>query len=128
MTQSVCGSYKYCRGGSSILQPVSASVMSRSPLLDSFDPFATHPFTNNSGLEPLPPLPSPYPSSISPTQSMNSLSSESVTHSSLNLQKQLLSPPSLPSSPAANVPIFVPFRVDTSSPDLELDMILKKKP
>ena len=100
-------------------------MTTRSPLLDSFDPFATHPFTNNSGLEPPPPLPSSYPSSISPTQSINSLSSESRTPSFSKLQKQPVSPPS---SPQANAPIFVLFRaesVDTS--DLELDLILKKK-
>lgn len=120
----LCSSYKQCR-----IVPSTTSVrlilMTRSPLLDFFDPFAIHPFTNNSGLEPPPPLPSPYPPSISPIQSMNSLSSESLTHSSPKLQKQPVSPPS---SPQANAPIFVPFRVDTPSPDLELDLILKKNP
>lgn len=119
----LCCSYKQHRV---VHSTTCVHLMTRSPLLDSFDPFATHPFTNNSGLEPPPPLPSPYPSSISPTQSVNPSSTESLTTSSPKLQKQPVSPPSSPSSPQANTPIFVPFRVDTSSPDLELDMILKK--
>ncbi|KAI0035961.1 hypothetical protein K488DRAFT_42205 [Vararia minispora EC-137] len=38
---------------------------SQSPL-SSFDPFATHPFTNNQGLMPHPPPPSKYPRGVNP--------------------------------------------------------------
>jgi len=123
--------------------------MTRSPLLDSFDPFATHPFTNNSGLTPPPPLPSLYPSihsqttldiiptSSSSTQTVNSLSSSlniqnspssspniQNTPSFPHLQKQPVPlPSSSPATPSRSPPIFVPYRRDTSSPDL----VLKKK-
>ncbi|KAF8162948.1 hypothetical protein B0H34DRAFT_693524 [Crassisporium funariophilum] len=125
--------------------------MAHSPL-QSFDPFATHPFTNNSGLAPQPPLPSPYPvpipsphrqssrstgypkypdlstsssstSSVSSTSSIYSSSSTQKTltpHSPIPLRRdqQLSSSPKMASSPTR--PIFVPFRQETSSPDLVL--------
>ncbi|KIM49421.1 hypothetical protein M413DRAFT_21651 [Hebeloma cylindrosporum] len=118
--------------------------MVQSPLLESFDPFATHPFTNGCGLLPQPPPPSlyaiPIPSSHSKPKelqkypdlstSASSISSSSSTKS-LNFATPLTSPqpqrppPSssvTPSSPPGRQ-IFVPFRKDTSSPDL----VLKKK-
>ncbi|KAF8803506.1 hypothetical protein BYT27DRAFT_7259966 [Phlegmacium glaucopus] len=108
--------------------------MARSPLLDSFDPFATHPFTNNSGLTPPPPLPSLYPSSIhsqlipassSSIQTVNlvSLSLNTSPLASPPLQKQPVPLSSPVATPSRSPPIFVPYRRDTSSPDL----VLKKK-
>ena len=119
--------------------------MACSPLLESFDPFATHPFTNGCGVLPQPPPPSlyaiPIPSSHSKpiglskypdlSTSASSISSSNSTQS-LNFTTPLLSPqPQRPSPSSSATPssppgrqIFVPFRKDTSSPDL----VLKKKP
>lgn len=111
--------------------------MTRSPLLDSFDPFAIHPFTNNSGLTPLPPLPSLYPlpipsqptypglpTSSSSTQTINSISSMPNIQNTPSFFQPQSQPVPLPkASPSRSPPIFVPYRRDTSSPDL----VLKKK-
>ncbi|EDR10946.1 uncharacterized protein LACBIDRAFT_315972 [Laccaria bicolor S238N-H82] len=108
------------------------------PLLDSFDPFATHPFTNNSGVVPQPPQPSLYPIPMpSPRARPNHMSSCPVdstppsfpTNSTQNSpplrspipQKRGPVSPILPSSPTR--PIFTPFQREVSSPDL----LLKKK-
>jgi hypothetical protein len=113
-------------------------------LLESFDPFATHPFTNGCGVLPQPPPPSlyavPIPSShskpigLSKYPDLSTFASTTPSSSptqSLNATAPLLSPqpqrPSLSSSATPSSPpgrqIFVPFRKDTSSPDL----VLKKK-
>lgn len=123
---------------------------SQSQLLKSFDPFATHPFTNGSGLQPQPPKPSQYPipipsprrpsaflptysqyygnstqspsSSTSSESSMPSKSPPFPIHAPQPRQGPLVPNPSTsPASPPQ--PIFVPFRKDTSSPEL----VLKKK-
>ncbi|KAF9452262.1 hypothetical protein P691DRAFT_805145 [Macrolepiota fuliginosa MF-IS2] len=121
---------------------------SQSQLLDSFDPFATHPFTNGSGLVPQPPKPSQYPipipsprrpSAFSPTysqynedytkpsssssdSSVSSASPSSPVYAPQPRRKPVSTSPSRsPTSPVQ--PIFVPFRKDTSSPEL----VLKKK-
>ncbi|KAG9223763.1 hypothetical protein CCMSSC00406_0004896 [Pleurotus cornucopiae] len=90
--------------------------MTTSSLLNNFDPFATHPFTNTSGIMPEPPRPSQHTSSYpatayQPSQPSRNLSQQQGTPRSPNGQ--------------ATQPIFVPFRQDTSSPDLS--QILKKK-
>ncbi|RDB24107.1 hypothetical protein Hypma_008726 [Hypsizygus marmoreus] len=108
------------------------------PLLDSFDPLATHPFTNNSGLAPDPPMPSQYsipiPSPRIPTH-LPTFSSSPGTSSSPSSQpstspdtrlkapqpRRITAPPTSRSSVAR--PIFIPFRQETSSPDL----VLRKK-
>ncbi|KAF8959079.1 hypothetical protein BDZ97DRAFT_1610119, partial [Flammula alnicola] len=121
--------------------------MVQSPLLDSFDPFATHPFTNNSGVVAQPPMPSIYPllvpSSFVQSTGENTYSnlatltspipiSRSTKSSTQNSSSPMHSPqpqryhspsssPTTPTSPTRHV--FVPFRKDTSSPDL----VLKKK-
>jgi hypothetical protein len=124
-----------------------------SQILDDFDPHAIHPFTNGSGLAPPAPKPSQYPIPIpsprrpyafSPTysqyydssdykQSPPSTSPDSSTSVSSNTSSSPAyapqprrrptsnSPSRSPTSPTQ--PIFVPFRQDTSSPDL----VLKKK-
>ncbi|KXN82574.1 hypothetical protein AN958_02425 [Leucoagaricus sp. SymC.cos] len=119
-----------------------------SQLLESFDPFATHPFTNGSGVVPQPPKPSQYPipkpsqrrsSAFSPTYSQYyedytqpppstspnpSVSSNSLSSPIYAPQPRRRpvgnSPSRSPTSPTQ--PIFVPFRKD-SSPEL----VLKKK-
>ncbi|KAF9566343.1 hypothetical protein CPC08DRAFT_814910 [Agrocybe pediades] len=122
--------------------------MSRSPLLASFDPFATHPFTNNSGVIPEPPSPSMYPVAIPSAFSSQtrhpshpsdmpayynfstSFSTKMSTSPSRTLTSRLSpqpryhspSPQSSPSSPSREI-FNVPCRKHTSSPDL----VLKKK-
>ncbi|TFK42975.1 hypothetical protein BDQ12DRAFT_677118 [Crucibulum laeve] len=115
--------------------------MSHSPLLASFDPFATHPFTNNSGLAPRPPLPSQYPIPIPSPRAQVYYPSSNGDYSD-NMSASPSSPPSTQSSPpgvyspqprrrapgsphshSPAQPIFVPFRQESSSPDL----VLKKK-
>ncbi|KAF8188397.1 hypothetical protein BJ912DRAFT_968760 [Pholiota molesta] len=120
--------------------------MTPSPLLDSFDPFATHPFTNNSGIIPQPPLPSVYPLPVSPSFGLPSFrkirpqvststappslttpcSTESIASSSQVHTPQpkrygtQMHSPGAPASPSC---VFVPFRKEAPSPDL----VLKKK-
>lgn len=53
------------------------TMSTKSPLPQSFDPFATHPFTNNSGVMPLPPPPSKYPY---PLPSPHNVSSSTTTN------------------------------------------------
>ncbi|KAH9926112.1 uncharacterized protein B0H18DRAFT_1094744 [Fomitopsis serialis] len=65
--------------------------MSTQTAFSSFDPLATHPFTNNSGLLPKPTAPSHTKSTSSGPK-----------------------------------PIFVPFRPERSSPELD-DILLKKR-
>ena len=110
--------------------------MPQSPLLGSFDPFATHPFTNGSGLVPEAPQPSEYlmpmPSrsakpayyaSSSYSYTASPASSGASTPASTHASTPMYSPRPLQQAPAGK-PIFVPFqRSDTSSPDL----VLKKK-
>ncbi|KIK06534.1 hypothetical protein K443DRAFT_263589 [Laccaria amethystina LaAM-08-1] len=108
------------------------------PLLDSFDPFATHPFTNNSGVVPQPPQPSLYPipmPSLRPCPSYTSSYPVDSTPPSFPANSTQNSPPLrspipqkhgpvstiLPSSPTR--PIFTAFQREVSSPDL----LLKKK-
>ncbi|KAG6831189.1 hypothetical protein H0H92_012329 [Tricholoma furcatifolium] len=109
------------------------------PVLNSFDPFALHPFTNGSGVLPPPPKPSQYPilipspridtSSYSPTSPGGTSASPSSLPSpgSPQTPPQLKIPqPRYSQSPPTSAiqPIFVPFRHETSSPDL----VLRKKP
>jgi len=101
----------------------------------SFDPLATHPFTNNSGLLPKPAQPSQFPHPLpSPLSAANT---SALTPAQLQALPQMHAPkPKLPSStsksrtsksgPGASRPIFVPFRPERSSPELD-DILLKKK-
>ncbi|EKM83022.1 hypothetical protein AGABI1DRAFT_125499 [Agaricus bisporus var. burnettii JB137-S8] len=118
---------------------------SNSQILESFDPFATHPFTNGSGLIPQPPKPSQYPipipsprqsSSYSPCREGGSNPASASSTSSMTSGSPS-SPPTAPqprrhpastslprfSTSSSHQPIFVPFRKETSSPDL----VLRKK-
>ena len=95
-------------------------------VLSSFDPLATHPFTNNSGLLPKPAAPSKYPLPI-PTSRTSAQTSSSSTP--IHAPQPSRSPPtsrSTKSNAGTRGPIFVPFRPERSSPDLE-DILLKKK-
>ncbi|TFK27396.1 hypothetical protein FA15DRAFT_701998 [Coprinopsis marcescibilis] len=104
----------------------------QSSTLGSFDPFATHPFTNNSGIIPDTPRPSLYPMQFSSTRQPQShypqycptsQSSSGASTPSNGPHSPLYSPQPQRGS-AASKPIFVPFhRGDASSPEL----ILKKK-
>ncbi|TFK72182.1 hypothetical protein BDN72DRAFT_836575 [Pluteus cervinus] len=115
-----------------------------SSVLEGFDPFATHPFTNGNGVLPPPPQPSQYSFPIPSTQkfpqadtsgnpplssSYSSQSSSSGSVASMNSNASSPSHSSTSSSPLihtssppprAQPPIFVPFRQDSSSPDLVL--------
>ncbi|RPD59121.1 hypothetical protein L227DRAFT_576348 [Lentinus tigrinus ALCF2SS1-6] len=94
-------------------------------VLSSFDPLATHPFTNNSGLLPKPAPPSQFPQTVS----------TSKAHPSHPTQGPIIlttTPVHAPQPKRASAkssgpkPVFVPFRPERSSPDLE-DILLKKK-
>ncbi|KAJ8455481.1 hypothetical protein ONZ45_g716 [Pleurotus djamor] len=89
--------------------------MTASSLLTNFDPFATHPFTNNSGVLPEPHRPSPH-TSLYPGTAYAPSSSQQSRSSTQGMSK---------SSNGQAKPIFVPFRQDTASPDLT--KVLKKK-
>ena len=116
-------------------------------LPNSFNPFATHPFTNGSGVVPRPPLPSTYPAHVPsshvrtyyakamapevPALSASMESMSSITTSSSNASSQSTTPLHSPKpsrvvqiAPASTRQIFVPFRKDASTPEL----VLKKRP
>lgn len=114
-------------------------TMVQSPLLESFDPFATHPFTNIRGVMPEPPSPSAYLMPVPQTRDTTkhprypSTSTSAsfnvcpVGHRSIRSPQPRRHPPQYsptgmsPTSPTRQ--IFVPCRKPTSSPDL----VLKKK-
>lgn len=92
-------------------------------VLSSFDPLATHPFTNNSGLLPKPAPPSQFP---------HASKAAHTSHGPIILTTTPLQAPQpkraspAKSNSSAPKPVFVPFRPERSSPDLE-DILLKKK-
>ncbi|KAI0328116.1 hypothetical protein GY45DRAFT_1255775 [Cubamyces sp. BRFM 1775] len=100
-------------------------------VLSSFDPLATHPFTNNSGLLPKPAAPSqyphPHPSPSKAVPASNGASQGPIILTTAPVHapqpKRAAAPKSTSSGPK---PIFVPFRPERSSPELE-DILLKKK-
>ncbi|KAI0831761.1 N-terminal glutamine amidase-domain-containing protein [Trametes gibbosa] len=98
-------------------------------VLKSFDPLATHPFTNNSGLLPKPVAPSQYPhhSPSKAAPASNGVSQGPIILSTNPVHApQPKRAPQPKSSSSQHKPIFVPFRPERSSPDLE-DILLKKK-
>ncbi|KAK0199211.1 hypothetical protein DFS33DRAFT_1388910 [Desarmillaria ectypa] len=86
--------------------------MARSPLLDSFDPFAVHPSPIHRVVLPQAPMPSQYYSQ--PTSSVATASIQSMEPSPKRPVVQSRA------SPSSTRPVFTLFRVDTSSPDLVL--------
>ncbi|KZS99001.1 hypothetical protein SISNIDRAFT_447831 [Sistotremastrum niveocremeum HHB9708] len=95
-------------------------------VLKSFDPFATHPFTNSAGVTPQPNLPS-HPTYHLTRPVNSSRSNDSSSHPS-----SAYSPPAQGGSirapqpvPAGQQPIFTPFRPDRVTPDLP-DVLAKK--
>ncbi|KZP20777.1 hypothetical protein FIBSPDRAFT_861215 [Athelia psychrophila] len=86
--------------------------------LSAFDPFATHPFTNNSGLVSRPAKPAQY-------QAHPSRAPHSAPTPAQAAPQPRRPPHAKPTGPLPTQPIFVPFRQDNSSPDL--DAILKKR-
>ncbi|KAI9056877.1 hypothetical protein FKP32DRAFT_1598757 [Trametes sanguinea] len=101
-------------------------------VLSSFDPLATHPFTNNSGLMPKPAAPSQYPhphpspSKVASTNNGASGQPPIILTTAPVHAPQPKRAPHPKSSSSGPKPIFVPFRPERSSPDLE-DILLKKK-
>ncbi len=99
--------------------------------LSSFDPHATHPFTNNSGLLPKPAAPSQYPHPIPSSKALpyghapaqGPIILTTPVHAP---QPKRALPLKTSSHSSAPKPIFVPFRPERGSPDLE-DILLKKK-
>ncbi|KAI0928036.1 hypothetical protein AcV5_005730 [Taiwanofungus camphoratus] len=103
------------------------------PVFSSFDPLATHPFTNNSGLMPKPTPPSQVPHPIpSPLRALSGGSSltpgqiPSLPAHSMHAPQPKRAPSGSKASSGAPRPIFVPFRPERSSPELD-DILLKKK-
>ncbi|GJE98127.1 hypothetical protein PsYK624_143490 [Phanerochaete sordida] len=95
--------------------------MSQSSVLASFDPLAVHPFTNTSGLLPKPAAPSQYPMPL-PSPATLATAPSNMAHVAAPQAKRA----SPSKSGSKKGPIFVPFRPERSSPDLE-DILLKKK-
>ncbi|OJT11130.1 hypothetical protein TRAPUB_12344 [Trametes pubescens] len=94
-------------------------------VLKSFDPLATHPFTNNSGLLPKPAAPSQYPHhSPSKASPANNGGQGPIILTTTSVHAPQPKRPAPKSS--GHKPIFVPFRPERSSPELE-DILLKKK-
>ena len=95
----------------------------------SFDPFATHPFTNNSGLLPKPAAPSQYPHAI-PSSSVKTSSTAQgpiiLATTPLHAPQPKRAAPAKTGPAGGPKPIFVPFRPERSSPELA-DSRLKKK-
>ena len=96
-------------------------------VLSSFDPLATHPFTNNSGLLPKPAAPSQFPHPVPASKAHPSHTAPGpiiLTTTHVHAPQPKRAPAK--SSSSAPKPVFVPFRPERSSPDLE-DILLKKK-
>lgn len=118
--------------------------MAQSSALKYFDPFATHPFTNNNAVEsfPTPANPSKYPRPI--PSSVNQYTAGTPAHMQTPRQSSSTSKPihcpeprrpialasPQQSSTSTNQrypkPIFTPFQQDRSSPELE-EILLRKK-
>ena len=96
-------------------------------VLSSFDPLATHPFTNNSAVLPKPAAPSqfahPVPASAKTSQGTQGPIILATTPVYAPQPKR---PSPAKSGPSGHKPIFVPFRPERSSPELE-EILLKKK-
>lgn len=98
----------------------------------SFDPFATHPFTNGSGLMPKAPQPYPYPRPI-PSAAQNNPQLYAQQPSSVPTMQtpaqfhapQPMRPSSHQLASAKPQHVFEPFKLDRSSPDLQ-DVLAKK--
>ncbi|KAF9646274.1 hypothetical protein BDM02DRAFT_3100124 [Thelephora ganbajun] len=118
--------------------------MAQSSALKSFDPFATHPFTNNNALERYPPpaMPSKYPRPIplsvaqytagTPAH-MQPPRQQSSTPNTIHSPEPRRPIPLASSQQSSNAthqrhpkPIFTPFHQDRSSPELE-EILLRKK-
>ncbi|PIL30512.1 hypothetical protein GSI_07212 [Ganoderma sinense ZZ0214-1] len=101
-------------------------------VLSSFDPLATHPFTNNSGLLPKPVAPSQYPRHVPSSKALPHAHTPAqgpiiLTTTPMHApQPKRALPAKTSSHSSAPKPIFVPFRPERGSPDLE-DILLKKK-
>lgn len=93
-------------------------------VLASFDPLAVHPFTNTSGLMPKPAPPSQYPHQLPSSATHATTAQGYVVHSPQ--PTRTLSPTKKGPASSAKGPIFVPFRPERSSPDLD-DILLKKR-
>lgn len=91
-------------------------------ILKNFDPHAVHPFTNSSGLMPKPTPPSQYPHPLPSPATIATPPTGGFMHAP---QPSRALPQKKPSG-TRQQPIFVPFRPDRSSPDLD-DILLKKK-
>ncbi|TDL27584.1 hypothetical protein BD410DRAFT_835822 [Rickenella mellea] len=96
----------------------------------NFDPFATHPFTNSSGVMPRAPQPHPYPKPVPQSTYHNNApamapsTSIPTPHTPLSVH----APQPLRASPGSQStkkPVFEPFKLDRSSPDLK-DVLAKK--
>ncbi|OCH90302.1 hypothetical protein OBBRIDRAFT_812793 [Obba rivulosa] len=100
------------------------------PSLTSFDPLATHPFTNNSGLLPKPTAPSRFPRPIPPAAKTvhadPSRAPAPRTAAPIQSPAPKRGAPSAKPGSSAAKPIFTPFRPERSSPDLD-DILLKKR-
>ncbi|EKM55909.1 uncharacterized protein PHACADRAFT_256842 [Phanerochaete carnosa HHB-10118-sp] len=105
-----------------------SSVMSQSSVLASFDPLAVHPFTNTSGLLPKPAAPSQYPMPLPSSATLATAPPSTAAPPALAAPQPRHASPSKAGGAqgAKKGPIFVPFRPERSSPDLE-DILLKKK-
>lgn len=105
----------------------------------SFDPFATHPFTNNSGIPPQAPQPYPYPRPIpsahqqqqqanagKPNPAQASSLPTAQTPMTMHAPQPQRARPNATGTPAqTRQPVFEPFKLDRSSPDLK-DVLAKK--
>ncbi|PCH38455.1 hypothetical protein WOLCODRAFT_43048, partial [Wolfiporia cocos MD-104 SS10] len=104
--------------------------------LASFDPLATHPFTNNSGLLPVPAQPSQFPHPLpSPLRTEHTELPAPAKPGTATTPPPTLrapkprAPPMAKSKSAMSAPrrpIFVPFRPERSSPELD-EILLKKR-
>lgn len=115
--------------------------MAQSTSLEHFNPFATHPFTNNNALERYPPpappskYPRPIPSSVSQYTAgtpahMQAPRQSSSTPNAIHSPEPRRPIPLVNSQQSTNQrhpkPIFTPFHQDRSSPELE-EILLRKK-
>ena len=95
----------------------------------SFDPFATHPFTDGSGLTPKAPQPYPYPRPIPTSQSQQQFYTtqqpSSVPSQQTPMSFHAPQPVRAQQVPPTAHHVFETFKLDRSSPDLQ-DILSKK--
>ena len=102
------------------------SHVSQPRMPSSFDPLATHPFTNNSGLLPKPAAPSMFPHPAALKSSYAAAPTHMHAPQPQAGSRRAPAPAHAHAQNHGPRPVFVPFRPERSSPELD-DILLRKR-